>query len=411
MGTALEMKKTGKELKEKRVTSLLEEGDNEQGGGDDLAEVQEEMRSLTKESNNSNLLEPGSTLSNFSLPMSLTLSLAWIDNLFGITPTTRRGQNIYMACMLLVPLVPILALVIQNVTGLNTTIAIRNGLIAVEEGVLASNEMAELVSRLQEERSGAVLMMMTNLDDVLVDDIKNIGLNLNERFLATDESLDQIKVWRKPKNQLMFSSKLRFRIRLEDFRKKVIPDNETNTVDIRVEDVISFYNFATGTLLDELSALIKSSNGSSTWRPLITYKNILRAIENIGTEMSLGLRFIGRGNLSDKNYVSLIEQHKLSKEYMMQAETFASNLRGNLDRVRQTEAFKTYNATFQMLSAATNVTFDSRAELLESLFEYFRKTVNVMNQMRSIILEIREEIQAQQQININNIATYKYFRR
>ena len=26
----------------------------------------------------------------------------------------------------------------------------------------------------------------------------------------------------------------RFRIRLEDFRKKVIPDNEKNTVDIRV---------------------------------------------------------------------------------------------------------------------------------------------------------------------------------
>ena len=57
-----------------------------------------------------------------------------------------------------------------------------------------------------------------------------------------------------------------------------------------MEDVIDFYNFATGTLLDELSTLIKSSNGSSTWRPLITYKNILRAIENIGTEMSLGLR-------------------------------------------------------------------------------------------------------------------------
>ena len=30
-------------------------------------------------------------------------------------------------------------------------------------------------------------------------------------------------------------------------------------------------------------------------------------------------RFIGRGNLSDKNYVSLVEQHKLSKEYMLQA--------------------------------------------------------------------------------------------
>ena len=131
------------------------------------------MRSLTKESNSSNLLEPGSNLSNFSLPMSLTLSLAWIDNLFGITPTTRQGSHnrdphillilmipfvlldevrtsTWLVCfwyepifpihlshyyivspptvsmtVTQVPLVPILALVIQNVTGLNTTIAIR----------------------------------------------------------------------------------------------------------------------------------------------------------------------------------------------------------------------------------------------------------------------------------------------
>ena len=72
-------------------------------------------------------------------------------------------------------------------------------------------------------------------------------------------------------------------------------------------------------------------------------------------------RFIGRGKLSDKNYVSLIEQHKMSKEYMMQAETFASNLRENLDKVRQTKAFKAYNSTFQFLSAATNVSYDSRS--------------------------------------------------
>ena len=195
--------------------------------------------------------------------------------------------------------------------------------------------------------------------------------------------------------------------------------------------MISFYNFATGTLLDELSTLIKSSNGSSTWRPLITYKNILRAIENIGTEMSLGLRllsnffysfsnllwqrFIGRGTLSGKNYVRLVEQHKLSKEYMMQAETFASNLRENLDKVRQTEAFKTYNSTFQLLSRATNVTFETRSkcsqypyfpfpphrsELLDSLFNYFTETVNVMNQMRGIITEIQAEIQVLKTFNV-----------
>ena len=88
-----------------------------------------------------------------------------------------------------------------------------------------------------------VFMMMTNLDDVLVSDIRNLGLNMEERFLhtekpclsiatkllsyaclslthpsqpittrflATDEALDQIKDWRNPQNEVMFSTKLRF---------------------------------------------------------------------------------------------------------------------------------------------------------------------------------------------------------
>ena len=53
-------------------------------------EVEEEMRSLTKESNDNSLDQNSS--SNFSLP-SVTMSLAWFDNLCGITPTTRRDRG------------------------------------------------------------------------------------------------------------------------------------------------------------------------------------------------------------------------------------------------------------------------------------------------------------------------------
>ena len=299
-----------------------------------------------------------------------------------------------MACMLLVPLIPILALVIQNVTQLKTTIAARNDLISVEQSVLASIDMAALVRALQEERSGAVLMMMTNLDDVGLEDVKKIGVRMEERSLLTDESLDQIKVWRQPKGEVMFESKLRFQIRLQDFRKKVRPDNNTQSLDIKTEDVMEFYNFATGVLLDDLSSLIKTSNGSSTWRPLITYKNLLRSIENIGTEMSLGLRFYGRGSLTAKNFVSFIEQHKLSQEYMQQSETFATDLKQDLDEVRITKQFQLYNTTFNTLSKKDNVTFLTQAELFKNIFPYFKETVNVMNQLRGITDRIREEIQA-----------------
>lgn len=303
-----------------------------------------------------------------------------------------------MACMLLVPLIPIIALVVQNVIQLNSTITMRDELLDVEAGVLASNDMATLVSKLQTERSGAVLMMLTNLDDVKVGDIKQLGIDLKSRFEITDSALDQVRVWRAPKGVDMFNSKLRFRIRLEDFRKKVIPDNETLSIDIRMEDVINFYNFATAVLLDELSSLIKSSNGSSTWRSLVMYKNLLRAVDTIGTEMSLGLRFFGRGNLSSKNFVSLIEQHKLSREYMAQAETFATcatcrNLRKDLDLVRSSGDFQTYNDTFNQLSKAESVSFDTRGELVVRLFDYYRKTVNLMKSIRLLMSDFRQKVQ------------------
>ena len=55
---------------------------------------------------------------------------------------------------------------------------------------------------------------------------------------------------------------------------------------------------------------IRSSNGSRTCRYLITYKNMLRAVENLGIEIAFGIIFIGNGELSKENYVKYIERHR-----------------------------------------------------------------------------------------------------
>ena len=45
---------------------------------------------------------------------SINISLHFLDNLFNMTPVTRRGQIIYMFLMILIPLVPIVGLISQN---------------------------------------------------------------------------------------------------------------------------------------------------------------------------------------------------------------------------------------------------------------------------------------------------------
>ena len=86
------MKKGGREVKEKRVTSLLGEEEGEGETGDDLSQVSQEMRSLTKESTGSTLVN-STNLSSFSSSLlpSITLSVVWFDQFCGITPTTRQG--------------------------------------------------------------------------------------------------------------------------------------------------------------------------------------------------------------------------------------------------------------------------------------------------------------------------------
>ena len=152
--------------------------------------------------------------------------------------------------------------------------------------------------------------MMSNAESVSVEDIESAGISLKDRYMVTDSAIERIKEWRSPEGEQIFQSKLRFQIRLDDFRKRVKANTESSEVELKVEGVMKFYNYATRVLLDDLSKIIRSSNGSSTWRYLISYKNMLRSIENIGVEMSLGLRFYARNELTQVNFAKFIEHQK-----------------------------------------------------------------------------------------------------
>ena len=62
-----------------------------------------------------------------------------------------------------------------------------------------------------------------------------------------------------------------------------------------------------------MSDIIKASNGSETWRNLVTYKNMLRGIESMAVEMSFGIIFIGNGKLGVGDFARFIESHKVKR--------------------------------------------------------------------------------------------------
>ena len=106
-----------------------------------------------KESKDSTLTQPGGEAGSSSMSLSLAFSIQWLDRVCGIVPSSSKGRMIYMLTMLSIPLLPILALITQNIVLLTDTIQRKTDLLDADRSVLKSDETARLISALQQVRT------------------------------------------------------------------------------------------------------------------------------------------------------------------------------------------------------------------------------------------------------------------
>ena len=229
-----------------------------------LNEVDNDKKEEENEEEDSTRRSPGDT-EVFSSSM---LSMRWLDSILG-RPTTREGHVVYMVVMILIPLLPITALISQNVINLNTIIVRKADLIDSDTSVEKSDETARFIANMQQERS--IALMLTFLDEDFDAETKKINFDIESQMLKTDVALENISDWRSPDGVDILRSKLRLQIRIDDFRKLQLERKSKKNEQIAYE-TLQFYTFVTRVLLDDMSAIIRSSNGSSTWRYLVTYK-------------------------------------------------------------------------------------------------------------------------------------------
>ena len=91
---------------------------------------------------------------------------------------------------------------------------------------------------------------------VFLDKKSGKQTDLSSEFNATDESLINLK-WREFGKEKIFQNKLRFQIRIDDFRERVtlmnsMSNENSKKVDVTDTEILSFYNKATMTLLTAL---------------------------------------------------------------------------------------------------------------------------------------------------------------
>ena len=175
-----------------------------------------------------------------------------------------------MMHMLLLPFLPITALIIQNTGTLIKQLQYQKVVTEIGVKVDEIKVLEQFITNLQSERAEVAFYIFTNGKQTL-------EMNLTTRFRRTDESLDQL-VWPdkfpegrfEKRRENKFKSRLRFQISHEDFRQRISQDEED------INSILDWYKLTDAVFLDHLSQEIKLTNSSAVWRYLIGYKNLLR---------------------------------------------------------------------------------------------------------------------------------------
>lgn len=73
----------------------------------------------------------------------------------------------------------------------------------------------------------------------------------------------------------------------------------------------------------QLTREIKEKDSSGVWRPLLAYKNLIRAIEHLGISMVFGEEYFGRGDLDHTSYLNFVTNDALGQDFLNASKSFA----------------------------------------------------------------------------------------
>ena len=161
----------------------------------------------------------------------------WKVGCYRINPSTPSGQKFFILHMLVLPLIPITALVIQNSVTMNTLMGYQARVSAVRRQVRGTMEIALFIQNIQEERAEVALYIFTNQTEnnnitlwskptvmrtnqsisqpIYVPHLSTLPSNphrnrmgIQERFSQTDRALEEVPSWPQVGGRVEFISEI-----------------------------------------------------------------------------------------------------------------------------------------------------------------------------------------------------------
>ena len=132
------------------------------------------------------------------------------NGLCKFSPTSKKGKWIFVLQTFVLSFTPIILLIIQNSLTFYDTIGWKADIISKDNLVGECKMLSNVILSLQRERAQISLA-------VFLDAKSGKATNLTREYAETDKALNELR-WKIYGTEKIFRNKLRFQIRIDDFR-------------------------------------------------------------------------------------------------------------------------------------------------------------------------------------------------
>ncbi|ALC40437.1 CG33958 [Drosophila busckii] len=272
-------------------------------------------------------------------------------------PAIKTGRRLQLMQMIILPFIPILALIVQTSLTLQEILEYRVDVAGIETQVTIATDLGKVVTRLQLERSEVAFYIFTNGSKQRA--------NLTQRFANTDHALNNMTTWSEisvptapdededEDDKEVMLSRADFQSKLNDFRERVRKDPE----DSSITEVMNWYTAVNRGLLHHLNEQIKETDSSGVWRYLVGFKNLLKSIECQNIATSFGIRYYGRGPLTAENFVSYVRYEFMAREMINSTLNYAPMLKSMYANITSTKKFHRVKSMQVLIEAANEFNY------------------------------------------------------
>ncbi|XP_061401271.1 uncharacterized protein LOC133337023 [Musca vetustissima] len=299
-------------------------------------------------------------------------------------PAIKTGRRIQLMQMIILPFIPILALIVQTSISLDDVLEYRAEVADIETQVTIATDLGKVVTHLQLERSEVAFYIFTNGSKV--------RSNLTQRFAVTDQALNNMTTWSEVSVPTLdddddygvLLNRSEFQSRLNEFRDRVRTEPEDNSI----TDVMNWYTAINKALLHHLSEQIKEADNSGVWRYLVGFKNLLKSIESQNIASSFGIKYYGRGLLGSEGFASFIRHEFLARELINSTLNYVPSLRKMYINITETNTYR------KMKNMSSVVLKNKRRNVsdIQSAIEYYDAMHNYTDDLRILQKDLRQQI-------------------